>query len=178
MSFLPLTEETERLFCQGSEIHSSLPPLFSQEKEKSRLVGELMASTGTGVPNSWQKELIKSELLLWQSVGVEWRGRRVATSMMVEESLSGGLIGVAIVRIRNQIAFPFTQISVPPFILFYPCVTVNFGSVLRLLSSLFQSRLSSHPPFSLNLITLLYANYNSFRPSLLCIPLSLLQPNY
>lgn len=32
----------------------------------------IMASTGTGQPHSWQKELTKSELLLWLSVGVEW----------------------------------------------------------------------------------------------------------
>lgn len=56
ISFLPGTEDARRLFRQKSEIQSSPPPVLSQEEEKSRLVGAMMASTGTAEPNSWWKE--------------------------------------------------------------------------------------------------------------------------
>lgn len=52
ISFLPGAEDARICSVRREKFN----PLISQEGEKSRLVGEMMASTGTGEPNSWWEE--------------------------------------------------------------------------------------------------------------------------
>lgn len=151
--------------------HRSFP-----EREKSRdELERWWPAQGQEGRTAGKRKPTKSELLLWQSVGAEWQdgeGKDETSCAMTEESVSGGVARAATVRIWHR--YIFTRNCTPHFILIY-C----FCLVLLSLSSLFQPRLFSRPPFfSPNVITLLYANCNSLCLSLLCIPLSVLHPTY
>lgn len=95
--------------------------------------------------------------------------RQATSSAMVEESVSGRVIGVAIVRTWHQIAFILLSISTTPFMLLSSLRHCRFWLSSPLIS-LPVTVVLLPPLFSLNLITLLYANYSSLSVSLVYSP--------